>query len=311
MQNTGLSSQRDAYGEALLEVAQKNERVLALTADLASSTRIEKFARFFPERFFNVGVAEQNAVAVAAGLALEGFIPFLSSFAVFLPGRCFDQIRVAVCQNKANVKLIGSHLGFSNSGDGASAQSVADIALMRSLPGMVVLSPADANEAREAVLAMASYEGPVYLRLSRSKTPLLTQRGKEFKIGQATILCPGEKLTILGTGPILAKAMAVADVLGAEVINCATVKPLDKETIITSVKKTGRVLVLEEHSFLGGLGAAAAELLSQECPVPMKLMGIPDVFGESARSPEELYQKHGLTEERIREEGERLITNDK
>jgi len=306
-----LKSQRDAYGEALLELAQKNERVLALTADLASSTRIEKFARFFPERFFNVGVAEQNAVAVAAGLALEGFIPFLSSFAVFLPGRCFDQIRVAVCQNKANVKLIGSHLGFSNSGDGASAQSVADIALMRSLPGMVVLSPADANEAKEAVFAMVSYEGPVYLRLSRSKTPLLTQRGKEFKIGKATILCPGEKLTILGTGPILAKAMAVADVLGAEVINCATVKPLDKETIITSVKKTGRALVLEEHSFLGGLGAVAAELLSQECPVPMKLMGIPDVFGESARSPEELYQKYGLTEERIREEGERLITNDK
>jgi len=169
-----LKSQRDAYGEALLELARKNEQVLALTADLASSTRIEKLARLFPERFFNVGVAEQNAVAIAAGLALEGFIPFLSSFAVFLPGRCFDQIRVSVCQNKANVKLIGSHLGFSNSADGASAQSVADIALMRVLPEMTVLSPVDANEVEGAVLAMASYEGPVYLRLSKSKTPVLT-----------------------------------------------------------------------------------------------------------------------------------------
>lgn len=306
-----LKSQRDAYGEALLELARKNEQVLALTADLASSTRIEKLARLFPERFFNVGVAEQNAVAIAAGLALEGFIPFLSSFAVFLPGRCFDQIRVSVCQNKANVKLIGSHLGFSNSADGASAQSVADIALMRVLPEMTVLSPVDANEVEGAVLAMASYEGPVYLRLSKSKTPVLTEKGKEFKIGQATVLRPGEKLTIVGTGPILAKALAVADALEAEVINCATIKPLDRKTILCSVKKTGRALTLEEHSVFGGLGAAVAELLGQEYPVPVKLMGIPDVFGESARSPEELYQKYGLTEEGIREEGERLITNDK
>jgi len=306
-----LKSQRDAYGEALLELARKNEQVLALTADLASSTRIEKLARLFPERFFNVGVAEQNAVAIAAGLALEGFIPFLSSFAVFLPGRCFDQIRVSVCQNKANVKLIGSHLGFSNSADGASAQSVADIALMCALPEMTVLSPVDANEVEGAVLAMASYEGPVYLRLSKSKTPVLTEKGKEFKIGQATVLRPGEKLTIVGTGPILAKALAVADALEAEVINCATIKPLDRKTILCSVKKTGRALTLEEHSVFGGLGAAVAELLGQEYPVPVKLMGIPDVFGESARSPEELYQKYDLTEEGIREEGERLITNDK
>ena len=304
-----LISQRDAYGEALLALSKKEERVVVLTADLASSTRIEKVARQFPERFFNLGVAEQNAVGVAAGLALEGFIPFLSSFAVFIPGRCFDQIRVSVCQNKANVKLVGSHLGFSNSGDGASAQSIADIALMRAMPEMVVLSPADANEVKSAVVAMAAYQGPVYMRISRSKTLLLTKKDREFKIGQATAMRRGRKLTIVGTGPILAKALAIANRLDAEVINCATIKPLDGETIIKSVKKTGRVLTLEEHSVLGGLGAAVAEFLSQECPVPIKIMGIPDVFGESARDPEELYQKYGLAEKEIKEEGEKLINS--
>jgi len=256
-----------------------------------------------------LGVAEQNAVGVAAGLALEGFIPFLSSFAVFIPGRCFDQVRVSVCQNRANVKLVGSHLGFSNSGDGASAQSVADVALMRALPEMVVLSPADANEVRGAVIAMAAYQGPVYMRMSRSKTPLLTRKNKRFKIGQAKIVRRGKKLTIVGTGPILAKALTAADELNAEVINCSTIKPLDTVTIISSAKKTGRVLVLEEHSVLGGLGAAVAEFLGQEYPIPLKIMGIPDVFGESARDPEALYQKYGLTEEKIVEEGEKLISN--
>ena len=302
-------SQRDAYGEALLALGERDEKVLVLTADLSSSTRIDKFARKFPERFFNLGVAEQNAVGAAAGLALEGFIPFLSSFAVFIPGRCFDQIRVSICQNKANVKLVGSHLGFSNSGDGASAQSIADIALMRVLPEMVVLSPADANEVRGAVVAMAAYQGPVYMRMSRSKTRLLTRKGKKFRIGQARIMRRGKKLTIVGTGPILAKALAVANKLNAEVINCSTIKPLDTTTIVESVKKTGRALVLEEHSIFGGLGAAVAESLSQEYPVPLKIIGIPDVFGESARDPEELYQKYGLTEEKIMEEGKKLITN--
>ena len=302
-------SQRDAYGEALLALGERDEKVLVLTADLSSSTRIDKFARKFPERFFNLGVAEQNAVGAAAGLALEGFIPFLSSFAVFIPGRCFDQIRVSICQNKANVKLVGSHLGFSNSGDGASAQSIADIALMRVLPEMVVLSPADANEVRGAVAAMAAYQGPVYMRMSRSKTRLLTRKGKKFRIGQARIMRRGKKLTIVGTGPILAKALAVANKLNAEVINCSTIKPLDTTTIVESVKKTGRALVLEEHSIFGGLGAAVAESLSQEYPVPLKIIGIPDVFGESARDPEELYQKYGLTEEKIEEEGKKLITN--
>jgi len=304
-----LYSQRDAYGEALLDLGRNNDQVLALTADLASSTRIEKFKKYFPDRFFNLGVAEQNAAAIAAGMALEGLIPFLSSFAVFLPGRCFDQIRVSICQNKANVKLVGSHLGFSNSGDGASAQSVADIALMRSLPEMVVLSPADAYETAAAVEAMANYQGPVYLRISRAKTPLLTEKNRKFNIGKAEILKKGEGLTIIATGPILAKATTAAEKLGAELINCSTIKPLDKETIISSAKKTGRVLTIEEHSIFGGLGSAVAELLGQEYPLPIKIMGIPDVFGESARSPEELYQKYGLSEEKILEEGEKLISN--
>ncbi|MDD3679760.1 MAG: transketolase C-terminal domain-containing protein, partial [Candidatus Shapirobacteria bacterium] len=286
----------------LLELAQKDERVIALSPDLASSTKIERLSSKLEEgRFFNLGVAEQNAVGVAAGLAMEGFVPFLSSFAVFIPGRAFDQIRVSVCQNKANVKLIGSHLGFSNAGDGATAQAIADLALMRSLPEMVVLSPADAGQVRLAVFAAASYQGPVYIRISRDKTASVT-KNDNFVIGQAEILNSGSSLTIIATGPIISRLLDWVEEVDAELINCATIKPLEEKTIIASAKKTNRVVTVEEHSIIGGLGSAVAETLSAHCPVPVKRIGVPDCFGESARTPEDLYQKYRLTKESIKQE---------
>jgi len=300
-----FKQQRDYFGEALLEIGQANSKVLALTADLESSLKLTAFKEKFPERFLNVGVAEQNLIGVATGLSLEGFIPFCASFAVFLPGRCFDQIRVSVCQNRANVKLIGGHLGFSNFGDGASAQAVEDIALMRSLPEMVVLCPYDGQETKELVKVAVEYNGPVYLRISKSEVPNSdTGHPSPFKVGGSRILKEGKDLTILSHGPIFGEVLkAISYKLSAfdvEVIDAYSIKPLDKETILKSAAKTGKVLVVEEHSIYGGLGSAVAELLSQEYPLPVKILGIPDVFGESAGSREELLEKNGLNANNIR-----------
>ena len=299
-------SMRDAFGEAILQLGKTNPKVLALTADVEPSVRLTDFAREFPERFFNVGVAEANMVGVAAGLALEGFIPFCSSFAVFVPGRCFDHIRVSVCQNKANVKLVGSHYGFSNAGDGASAQSVEDMALMLSLPEMTIICPADGVETRKAVLAAAKKEGPVYLRLSRAETPFITKEGDNFEIGRASILRKGKKVTIIACGSLVAEALVAAEKINAEVINLSTIKPLDEETILSSVKKTGRVITLEEHSVIGGIGSTIAGFLGEKFPLPIKIMGIPDVFGESARNYQELLDKYGLNAENIIKEFEKI-----
>ena len=298
-----FKQQRDYFGEALLELGKVNPKILALTADLESSLRLTAFKEKFPDRFFNVGVAEQNLIGVAVGLSLEGFIPFCTSFAVFLPGRCFDQIRVSVCQNKANVKLVGGHLGFSNSGDGASAQAIEDIALMRSLPEMVVLCPFDGQETKELVKAAAEHEGPVYIRISKSEVPTDSSKFKvqssKFMIGGARILQEGKDLTILSHGPVLQEVLIASVNFDVEVIDAYSIKPLDKETILKSAAKTGKVLAVEEHSIYGGLGSAVAELLSQEYPLPVKILGIPDVFGESARSREELLEKNGLNSENI------------
>ncbi len=292
-------SMRDAFGEALVELGKTNPQVLALTADLGSSLRLTEFAKHFPKRYFNVGVAEANLIGLGAGLALEGFIPFCASFAVFVPGRCFDQIRVSVGQNQANVKLVGSHSGLSNPGDGATAQSVEDIALMRSLPGMTVICPADAREVKKAVFKMAQTPGPMYLRLSRAETPVFTPENAEFEIGKAQVLKNGRKVTIVASGALVYSALQAAEKIDAEIINLSTVKPLDRGTILASVKKTGRVITLEEHSIYGGMGSAVAELLSQEYPVPMKILGLPDVFGESARTYQELLDKYGLNADNI------------
>jgi len=299
-------SMRDAFGEAILQLGKTNPKVLALTADVEPSVRLTDFAREFPERFFNVGVAEANMIGIAAGLALEGFIPFCTSFAVFVPGRCFDHLRVSVCQNKANVKLVGSHCGFSNAGDGASAQSVEDMALMLSLPEMTVVCPADGVETRKAVLAAAKKEGPVYLRLSRAETPFITKEGDNFEIGRASILRKGKKVTIIACGSLVAEALVAAEKINAEVINLSTIKPLDEETILSSVKKTGRVITLEEHSVIGGRGSTIAGFLGEKFPLPIKIMGIPDVFGESARNYQELLDKYGLNAENIIKEFEKI-----
>jgi len=290
---------RDAFGEAILQLGKINPKVLALTADVEPSVRLTDFAKEFPERFFNVGVAEANMVGTAAGLALEGFIPFCSSFAVFVPGRCFDHIRVSVCQNKANVKLVGSHCGFSNAGDGASAQSVEDIALMLSLPEMTIICPADGVETKKAVMAAAEKEGPVYLRISRAETPLITKEEDNFEIGKASILRKGKKVTIIVCGSLVSEALVAAEKINAEVINLSTIKPLDQETILSSVKKTGKVITLEEHSIIGGMGSMVAEFLGEKYPTQIKIMGIPDVFGESARNYQELLDKYGLNAENI------------
>jgi len=299
-------SMRDAFGEAILQLGKTNPKVLALTADVEPSVRLTDFAREFPERFFNVGVAEANMIGIAAGLGLEGVIPFCTSFAVFVPGRCFDHLRVSVCQNKANVKLVGSHCGFSNAGDGASAQSVEDMALMLSLPEMTVVCPADGVETRKAVLAAAKKEGPVYLRLSRAETPFITKEGDNFEIGRASILRKGKKVTIIACGSLVAEALVAAEKINAEVINLSTIKPLDEETILSSVKKTGRVITLEEHSVIGGIGSTIAGFLGEKFPLPIKIMGIPDVFGESARNYQELLDKYGLNAENIIKEFEKI-----
>jgi len=292
-------SMRDAFGEAMAELGKTNPKILALTADLGPSVRLTAFKETFPDRYFNVGVAEADMISVAAGLALEGFIPFCASFAVFLPGRCFDQIRVSVCQNKANVKLVGSHSGLSNPGDGATAQSVEDVALMRALPEMTIISPADGLETKKAVFAIAKTKGPVYLRISRAETEVVTKESDTFEIGKASVLRAGKKVTLIASGTMAGTALSAAEEINGEVINLSTIKPLDQETILKSVKKTGRVITIEEHGIYGGMGSAVAEFLSQEYPVPMKIMGIQDVFGQSARNYEQLLEKYGLTVENI------------
>jgi transketolase len=294
-----LISMRDAFGEAMLELGKANPQVMVLTADLTPSVRLNAFAEAYPDRFLNVGVAEANLIGISAGLALEGYIPFAASFGVFVPGRCFDQIRVSVCQNKANVKLVGSHLGFSNHGDGATAQAIEDIALTRVLPGMTVICPADAKETKRAVSALVKKEGPVYLRISRASTPVFTKEKDGFEIGQAQVLRRGRKVTIIACGSLVHAALEAAEEVGGEVINLHTIKPLDKETIYKSVKKTGRVITVEEHSVHGGMGSAVVEFLAQKYPVPVKILGIPDVFGESARERQQLLDKYGLNKENI------------
>lgn len=294
-----MKSMRDAFGEAILELGKINPKILALTADLGPSVRLTDFKQNFPERFFNVGVAEANMIGIAAGMALEGFIPFCASFAVFLPGRCFDQIRISVCQNKANVKLVGSHCGLSNNGDGSSAQSVEDIALMRVLPEMTVISPADGLETKKAVLAMAEMQGPVYLRISKTETEIVTKESDPFEIGKASVLRNGRKVTIVACGTMVNLALKAAEQIDGEVINLSTIKPLDKETILNSVKKTKKLITIEEHNVFAGMGSTVVEFLSQEYPVPTRMIGIRDCFGQSAREYEQLLEKYELTVENI------------
>jgi transketolase len=298
-----LKSTRDAYGEALLQLGELEPRVVVLDADLSSSTRSSRFAARFPERYFEMGIAEQNLYGVAAGLAACGKIPFASTFAVFATERAFNQIRQSIAYPRLNVKIASSHSGFTASGDGGSHQTLIDVGLMRCLPNMTVVVPADAVQAAQAVLAAARHQGPVYLRLGKSEVPVLFETGSPFRIGEAVLMRSGRDVTILVLGTLLSPALAAAEALGkrgisAELISIHTIKPLDRECILASARRTGAVVTVEEHSLIGGLASAVAELLAAQHPVPMAFVGVNDVFGESG-SEEELYRAHGLTAQGI------------
>lgn len=293
-----LVSIRDGFGEGIVEAAQKDERVMVLCADLRDSLKLNEFAEKYPDRFVEVGVAEQNLVTVASGMAAEGKIPLACSYAVFSPGRNWEQIRTTICYNDRPVKIVGSHGGLSVGPDGATHQALEDIALMRVLPNMTVIEPADFIEAKKATLAVVDYPGPCYLRLSRDKTPAVTTTRSPFIIGQAEIFHDGEDVTIVTHGPIIYQALIAANKLKREnistrVLNCHTIKPLDKRAILSAAERTGAMVVAGDHQIAGGLGGAVAELLSREFPVPVKVVGVNDCFGQSGEA-DELWSEYGL-----------------
>lgn len=306
MENTAqkLKSNRDGFGDGIVIVAEKNPNILVLTADLKDSTKVTEFARKFPERFIEVGVAEQNMAGIAAGLALNGKIPVMTSYAIFNPGRNWEQIRTSIAYSKANVKIIGSHSGLSAGGDGATHQALEDIALMRVLPNLVVLSPCDYDQAKKATLAMFDIDSPVYMRLTRDDTPSITTSDTSFVLGKAQTLVTGNDVTIFTHGPITHEALQAADILsrkkniGVEIINLHTIKPLDVNAIVMSARKTGKIVIVEEHQIAGGLGSAVCEILAQHFPVPVCLIGVNDTFGESGTYTE-LKHKHGLDAQAI------------
>lgn len=294
---------RDGFGEGLVLAATADERIVALCADLTESTRMEAFKKQFPERFFDVGVAEQNLVTVASGMAAAGKIPFTSSYATFSPGRNWEQIRTTICYNDVPVKIVGSHAGISVGPDGATHQALEDIAIMRALPNMIVVIPADAIEVKKATFAIAKNGKPSYIRLSRDKVPTITTEDTPFEIGKAEVLYEGKDVTVIACGQMVYRALMAAEELkdqkiSVRVINCHTIKPIDTKTILQAAEETGAVVTAEEHQVTGGLGGAVAEVLSQHFPVPLKIIGIEDRFGESGE-PQELLEKFNLTKEAI------------
>ena len=294
---------RNGYGDGVVEAGKKNKDVVVLCADLTESTRSEDFAETFPERFIEVGVAEQNLASLAAGMALVGKIPFFSSYATFSPGRNNEQIRTTIAINDANCKVVGSHAGISVGADGATHQALEDMALMRTMPNMRVLYPCDALEAKKATMAAAEIKGPVYIRLARAATPVITTEKTPFKFGRAEIFWEGKDVTIAACGPLVYEALLAAQQLekkgiSVEVLNIHTVKPLDDKTILTSVRKTKAVVTVEEHQVAAGFGGAIAEILGKNYPVPMEFIGVQDRFGESGE-PEELLDAFGLSHPHI------------
>lgn len=290
---------RKGFGEGLAQAGEADQRVVALCADLTESTQMEAFAKKFPERYFEIGIAEQNLVTVASGLAATGKIPFTSSYAAFSPGRNWEQIRTTVCLNEQPVKIVGSHAGVSVGPDGATHQMLEDIALMRVLPHMVVIVPCDTLEARKATLTLARLTQPAYLRLAREKTPVVTTEDSPFQIGKAQVWREGKDVTLIVAGPLAYEVLKAAETLAGEgieatVINSPSVKPLDETTILTAAKTTGAVVTIEEAQMNGGLGGAIAELLSEKYPVPMARIGVSDTFGQSGTIAE-LWEHYGLT----------------
>ncbi len=294
---------RKGFGRGLLEAGKRDKNVVAACADLTDSTQIILFAKEFPERYIEIGVAEQNLVTVGSGLAAMGKIPFVSSYAAFSPGRNWEQIRTTICLNNQPVKIIGAHAGVSVGPDGATHQMLEDLAIMRSLPNMVVIAPGDALEAERATLAMAEDKRPNYMRLAREATAVISTDKTPFEIGKAYVYEPGHSLTIIATGTLTYQALIAAqklykDGIDAEVIHCPTIKPLDEATILKSVAKTKCVVTVEEAQITGGLGGAVAELLGEKLPTKMIRVGVRDRFGESGK-PDELNEKFGLTAKHI------------
>ncbi len=301
--NAALKATRDAYGEAIVEVARDNPRIVALTGDLRDSNRLEAFAQEYPDRFFECGIAEQNMIGVAAGLAACGKIPFASSFAAFSPGRCYDQIRVLVAQPGLNVKLVSTHGGLTVGEDGMSAQAVEELAMMRALANMTVIVPADAVETAQAIHAAAEHNGPVYVRLGRSGVPVLFDESYRFSIGAAPLLRDGGDVTLAACGIMVAEALEAARLLEVEgirarVLNVSTLKPLDEESLLRAARETGAIVTAEEHTVHGGLGGAVCEVVAAGHPVAVERVGIWDRFGESG-PPGPLMQAYGLTAEEI------------
>ncbi len=294
---------RAGFGEGLVEAGRANDNVVALSADVAGSVKISDFAKAFPERFIQCGIAEANMVGIAAGLSLCGKIPFLGGFAEFVTGRVYDQIRQVVAYSNKNVKICGSHAGISLGEDGATHQTMEDIGLMKALPNMTVLVPCDYNQAKAATLAAARLNGPVYLRLGRSKMPNFTPEGEPFTIGKAQLMSEGKDVTLFACGHLVWEALEAAKALeaegiSAEVINIHTIKPLDTEAIIASARKTRAVVTCEEHLFNNGLGDSVAQTLALHCPTPMEYVAVDDKFGESG-TPDEMLTNYGLRAQNI------------
>lgn len=297
---------RNGYGEGLLELGEHNPDVVVLTADLAESTRVLDFGKKYPERFVECGVAEQNMTGIAAGLAAAGKIPFVSSYAVFSPGRSWDQVRVSVCYSNLPVKIAGAHTGVSVGPDGATHQALEDIAIMRVLPNMTVVVPCDSIETKKLTLAAILVPGPVYFRFAREKTPVITTPESHFQIGRAEILAEhGNDVAIVACGPLVYQALVVANELLSEnihvtVVNNHTIKPIDAATLHAVARKCGAIVTVEEHQVMGGMGSAVAESLAQTYPVPIEFIGMPNTFGQSGE-PNELLQKYGMSVQHIKE----------
>lgn len=302
---------RQAYGEELVRLGQENPEVVVLDADVAKASMTVLFKENFPERFFDLGISESDIIGTGAGLAVAGKIPFVNAYANFLLGNGWEEIHISVSYANQNVKIIGHNIGASSGKDGPTHLPFEDIALMRVLPGMVVMEPADAIEMRKAVQAIAQYRGPVYLRVGRMPTPVVTREEDPFELGKARILREGNDVTLIALGSMVAKALAAAEELeredvSAEVINLHTVKPIDRDTLLRSIRRTGAVVTAEEHMVIGGMGSAVAELLIQELPVPLQIVGVKDRFAVCA-SYEELHKILGLTVEEIIKSARRVL----
>ncbi len=298
-----MEAVRDAFGKALVGLARQDRRIVVLDADLASSTRVTYFAKEFPDRYFQVGIAEQNMTGIAAGLALMGKIPFTSTFGVFNSRRVCDQVVMSVAHPRLPVKLIGAYSGILSGNNGATHQAVEDVAIMRAIPGMVVIDPADAREASGVARAVVDYDGPVYLRMSRDAWPDVTARGYEFEIGKAVLLRQGDDVGLVCSGMMASLCLTAADELAhqgisAAVLHMPTIKPIDVEALVDLAERTGCLVTAENHTIFGGLGGAVAEVLGEHCPVPMRRIGLGDTYGECGTN-EELIRKYGLSAQHI------------